>query len=222
VTVPPRVGVIDYGMGNRRSVQKAIERAGAKVVVTGDRGELDACDGLVLPGVGAFPLAMRRLRERGLDELIRADVNRGVPLIGICLGMQLLFEHSEELEPSEGLGVLPGEVRWLRTGGLRLPHIGWSDVAFEQPSHLTHGLPAAGCPFYHVHSLAVRAADPHDVLGSAEYGQRFPAIVGRGRVFGVQFHPEKSSKHGLQMLGAFVELCSSHHSDGSARAAAGG
>ncbi|HEY6399393.1 MAG TPA: imidazole glycerol phosphate synthase subunit HisH [Solirubrobacteraceae bacterium] len=220
MTACARVGVIDYGMGNRRSVQKAIERAGARAVVTADHRELDACDCLVLPGVGAFPLAMRRLRERGLDQLIRTGVSRGVALLGICLGMQLLFEHSEELEPSDGLGVLQGEVRRLRTGGLRLPHIGWSEVTFEQPSQLTRGLAAEGCPFYHVHSLTVHPADPHDVLGTAEYGERFPAIVGRGRVFGVQFHPEKSSIHGLQMLGAFVEMCSSQHSDGPARAAA--
>ncbi len=222
MTLVPRVGVIDYGMGNRRSVQKAIERAGAHVVVTGEHGELDACDGLVLPGVGAFPLAMQRLRERGLDEHIRAGAVRGVPLLGICLGMQLLFERSEELEPSDGLGVLGGEVRWLDTRGLRLPHIGWSEVVFEQPSPLTQGLPTDGCPFYHVHSLAVAPADPHDVLGSAEYGERFPTIVGRGRVFGVQFHPEKSSKHGLQMLGAFVDICSSQGSDGAALGAVRG
>ncbi len=220
MSAAPRVGVIDYGMGNRRSVQKAIERAGAKVTVTADHGELDACDGLVLPGVGAFPLAMRRLNERGLDELIHRAVYRDAPLLGICLGMQLLFERSEEIEPSEGLGVLPGEVRWLHAGGLRLPHIGWSEVTFEQSSPLTQGLPAAGCPFYHVHSLTVAAADAHDVLGTAEYGERFPAIVGRGRVFGVQFHPEKSSTHGLQMLGAFVGMCTSLDTDGAARAAA--
>jgi imidazole glycerol-phosphate synthase subunit HisH len=216
----PRVGVIDYGMGNRRSVQKAIERAGATVRVTGDQLELEACDGLVLPGVGAFPLAMRRLRERGLGELIHSSVSRGLPLLGICLGMQLLFERSEELEQSDGLGVLPGEVRWLEANGLRLPHIGWSEVRFEQPSPLTRGLPPGGCPFYHVHSLAVRPADRHDVLGSAEYGERFPAIVGRGRVFGVQFHPEKSSRHGLEMLGAFVDMCTSQGTGSSAPVAA--
>jgi glutamine amidotransferase len=220
LSAAPRVGVIDYGMGNRRSVQKAIERAGAEVVVSGDHRELNACDGLVLPGVGAFPLAMWRLRERGLDGLIRTSAHGGVALLGICLGMQLLFERSEELERCEGLGVLAGEVRWLRANGLRLPHIGWSEVAFEQPSPLTQGLPAAGCPFYHVHSLAVAPADPHDVLGSSEYGERFPSIVGRGRVFGVQFHPEKSSRHGLEMLGAFVGMCTGRDTDGAARAAA--
>jgi imidazole glycerol-phosphate synthase subunit HisH len=220
LTAAPRVGVIDYGMGNRRSVQKAIERAGANVILSGDDGELNACDGLVLPGVGAFPLAMRRLHERGLDGLIRTAVDAGVPLLGICLGMQLLFERSEELERCEGLGVLAGEVRWLRANGFRLPHIGWSEVAFERPSPLTQGLPAAGCPFYHVHSLAVAPADPRDVLGSTEYGERFPAIVGRRRVFGVQFHPEKSSRHGLQMLGAFVGICSTPDTDRAARAAA--
>ncbi len=216
-----RVGVIDYGMGNRRSVQKALERAGAGVVLTADHGELDACDGLVLPGVGAFPLAMRRLRELRLDQLIREIVKRGGPLLGICLGMQLLFERSEELEPSQGLALLRGEVRRLRANGLRLPHIGWNDVAFERPSALTAGLPEGGCPFYHVHSLAARPADPSDVLGSAEYGERFPVIVGRGTVFGVQFHPEKSSAHGLQMLGAFVAMCATEAGRQAAPAARG-
>jgi imidazole glycerol-phosphate synthase subunit HisH len=217
-----RVGVIDYGMGNRRSVQKGLERAGADVVLTADHGELEACVGLVLPGVGAFPLAMRRLRELRLDELIRRVVERGVPLLGICLGMQLLFESSEELERSEGLGLLRGDVRWLRADGLRLPHIGWSDVSFERPSVLTEGLPEVGCPFYHVHSLAPRPADSSDVVGSAEYGERFPVIVGRGAVFGVQFHPEKSSVHGLRMLGAFVAMCASEPRRQPAPAAARG
>jgi len=217
---PPRVGVIDYGMGNRRSVEKALERAGADVTVSEDPRTLEQCDGLVLPGVGAFPLAMRRLRERGLDELIGAATDRGVPLLGICLGMQLLFERSEELEPTAGLGLLAGGVRWLRANGLRLPHIGWNEVAFERSSPLTVGLPAAGCPFYHVHSLAPAPADPADVLGTSHYGERFAAIVGRGHVYGVQFHPEKSSTHGLRMLGAFVSLCASRDTDGAARAAA--
>lgn len=203
----PRIGVIDYGMGNRRSVEKGLERAGAQVLLTGDGDVLSGCDGLVLPGVGAFPLAMRRLRELGLDRVIRGAVDRDVPLLGICLGMQLLFDHSEELEDSEGLGLLRGQVRHLRSNGLRLPHIGWSDVAFERPSALTDGLPPAGRPFYHVHSLAVVPEDPGEVLGSAEYGERFASIVGRGRVFGVQFHPEKSSKDGLRMLGAFARMC---------------
>jgi glutamine amidotransferase len=194
-------------MGNRRSVQKALERVGAQVVVSRDGGQLHACDGLVVPGVGSFPLAMRNLRELDLADLIRLWAGDGAPLLGICLGMQVLFESSEELETTEGLGLLTGEVTPLDRTGLRVPHIGWSEVRFERPSALTAGLPVAGCPFYHVHSLAPRTRDSADVVGTTEYGERFATIVERDNVFGVQFHPEKSSGHGLRLLANFVELC---------------
>lgn len=203
----PRIGLIDYGMGNRRSVHKALEHVGAEVVLSADPAELERCDGLVLPGVGAFPAAMHRLRARGHDELIRERVAAGTPLLGICLGMQLLFERSEEVEPTDGLGLLEGEITALRAPGLRVPHIGWNEVGFEQPSPLTAGLPAAGCPFYHVHSLVARPRRREHVVGSTEYGERFCTIVAEHNVLGVQFHPEKSSRHGLAMLGAFVRMC---------------
>ncbi|MBV9004393.1 MAG: imidazole glycerol phosphate synthase subunit HisH [Solirubrobacterales bacterium] len=211
------IGLVDYGMGNRRSVQKALEHVGARVTVSHDSTDLDRCAGLVVPGVGAFPLAMRNLRELGLVDLIRARAAAGTPLLGICLGMQLLFDASEELEPTEGLGLIGGEVTRLRAGDLRLPHIGWNDVSLERSSPLTTGLPRGGCPFYHVHSFAARPRDPQDVIGTTEYGERFATIVRRDRVFGVQFHPEKSSAHGLAMLAAFVGLCA--RSTGAAVAA---
>jgi glutamine amidotransferase len=192
-------------MGNRRSVQKALEHVGARVSITSDLAELGGCDGLVLPGVGAFPLAMRNLRELGLAQLIAERVTAGVPLLGICLGMQLLFERSEELEPTDGLGLIGGEVTRLDTSGLRIPHIGWNDVRFERPSILTQRLPSAGCPFYHVHSFAARPRDDGDLVGSTEYGRRFATIVEHDQVFGVQFHPEKSSAHGLRLLQNFVQ-----------------
>jgi glutamine amidotransferase len=204
---PARIGVVDYGMGNRRSVQKGLERVGADVQVTRDHDELRRCDGLVVPGVGAFPLAMSRLNELGLADLIRSEASRGVPVLGICLGMQLLLERSDELEPTEGLGLIRGEVTGLRAGGLRIPHIGWNEVSFERPSPLTDGLPADGRPFYHVHSLAARPQDRDDVVATTEYGERFATIVARGAVFGVQFHPEKSSADGLRMLENFVSVC---------------
>ena len=205
----PVIAVIDYGMGNRRSVQKALERHGAVVPITRDPDELRRCQGLVLPGVGAFPLAMENLRELELDELIRAEARSGAPLLGICLGMQLLFESSEELGGAPGLGILPGRVTRLAARGLRIPHIGWNEVRWEKPSSLTDGLPAEGCPFYHVHSFAARPTAPQDVVGSTAYGERFATVVARERVFGVQFHPEKSSRHGLELLGNFVRLCAS-------------
>jgi imidazole glycerol-phosphate synthase subunit HisH len=201
------IGVIDYGMGNRRSVEKALEHVGASVSLTSDHDELERCDGLVLPGVGAFPKAMRNLRELGLVDLIQSCVEQGTPLLGICLGMQLLFEHSEELEPTPGLGLIPGEVTRLQPGSLRIPHIGWNEVRFQRASSLTAELPQSGCPFYHVHSFAARPSDPDTVVGTTEYGERFATIVDRGSVFGVQFHPEKSSRHGLRMLHSFVGVC---------------
>jgi glutamine amidotransferase len=202
-----RVAVVDYGMGNRRSVQKALEHVGATAQITRDLDDLRRADGLVLPGVGAFPLAMRRLGELGLDDLLRRAVEQRIPLLGICLGMQLLFDGSEELEPTPGLGFIPGEVTRLRARGLRVPHIGWNEVGFERASPLTATLPDRGCPFYHVHSYAARPQNPADVIGTTEYGERFATIVGRGSIFGVQFHPEKSSVHGLALLASFAGLC---------------
>lgn len=201
------IGVIDYGMGNRRSVQKALERGGAAAPISRNEAELRGCRGLVLPGVGAFPLAMRNLRELGLDELIRNQIAEGVPLLGICLGMQLLFESSEELEATPGLGVLPGTVTRIAAPGLTIPHIGWNEVRWERPSPLTDSLPAGGCAFYHVHSYAARPAAQTDLVGNTEYGERFATVVRREHVFGVQFHPEKSSRHGLRLLENFVRLC---------------
>jgi len=214
------IGLVDYGMGNRRSVQKALERTGARVIVSSEPTELADLDGLVVPGVGAFPEAMRRLRALALDKLIRERAADGVPLLGICLGMQLLFERSEELEPTDGLKLIPGRVERLRAPGERVPHIGWSEVAFERPSPLTATLPKGGCPFYHVHSFAARPQRAADVVGTAEHGERFASIVQSANVFGVQFHPEKSSANGLRLLERFVALCA----DGArahARVAAG-
>jgi glutamine amidotransferase len=220
VTRPPSIAVVDYGMGNRRSVQKALEHVGAAASITRDPDELANADGLVVPGVGAFPLAMRNLGELGLTGLIRERATDGVPVLGICLGMQLLFERSYELEPTAGLGLLGGEVRPLETTGLRIPHIGWNEVRFERESPLTAGLPQRGCPFYHVHSFAAHPRDLADLVGSCEYGERFATIVARGSVLGVQFHPEKSSAHGLTMLENFVGLCGAQGRTATTRTAA--
>ena len=202
-----RIGVVDYGMGNRRSVQKALEHMGAEAPVTSDPGVLESCAGLVVPGVGAFPRAMANLKALSLDQHIRHRVELGTPVLGICLGMQLLFEHSVELGRTEGLGLIPGEVTWLSAGELRLPHIGWNEVRFERRCALLDGLPPEGCPFYHVHSLAPRPADEDMIVGVADYGERFATMVQRGNVSGVQFHPEKSSGHGLRLLANFVTRC---------------
>jgi glutamine amidotransferase len=209
VSAEPAIAVVDYGMGNRRSVQKALEHVGARAEITRDHARVSAADGIVLPGVGAFPLAMRNLKTLGLDRLLRDAVKQRKPLLGICLGMQLLFESSEELERTDGLGVIAGEVTPLRETGLPIPHIGWNEVRFERLSALTVGLPQRGCPFYHVHSMAVRPADDGDVVGSTTYGETFATIVEHDGVFGVQFHPEKSSAHGLRMLESFASVCRS-------------
>ena len=203
----PRIAVVDYGMGNRRSVEKALEHVGGRPIVTADPDAVRAADGLVIPGVGAFPKAMHNLDALGLTDVLRARAADGVAILGICLGMQLLFDCSEELEPCAGLGLVPGEVRWLESPGLRIPHIGWSEVRFERRCPLIDDLPGAGCPFYHVHSLAPRPRERADIVGTAEYGERFATIVHRENVFGVQFHPEKSSVHGLTMLTSFVKRC---------------
>jgi imidazole glycerol-phosphate synthase subunit HisH len=199
------IAIVDYGMGNRRSVEKALEHVGARPVLTADHDALQAADGLVVPGVGAFPEAMRRLRGAGLDDLIRERAGAGVPVLGLCLGMQLLFEHSEEHEGAEGLGLLEGTVRRLNTRGERLPHIGWNLVTFRRPSPLTDGLGDAAA-FYHVHSFVCEPDRADDVVGRGEYGSRFVSIVERGTVMGVQFHPEKSSRDGLALLRNFAKV----------------
>ncbi|HET8979719.1 MAG TPA: imidazole glycerol phosphate synthase subunit HisH [Solirubrobacteraceae bacterium] len=207
MTARVTVGIVDYGMGNRRSVEKALEHVGARVLLTSDAEQLRGADGIVVPGVGAFPQGMRNLRERGLDGTIRELAGAGRPVLGICLGMQLLFEHSDELGSSDGLALIPGAVTRLQTDGLRVPHIGWNEVRFERASPLTAGLPRGGCPFYHVHSFAARPVEDGNVVGTTVYGERFATIVARGTVFGVQFHPEKSSHDGLRLLANFVAAC---------------
>jgi len=201
-----RIAVVDYGMGNRRSVEKALARVGANVVVTRDVESLRAADGLLVPGVGAFPAAMRALRELGLDVLIRERAQAGVPVFGACLGMQLLFETSVEHEGEAGLGLLAGEVRRLDAGALKLPHIGWNEVRWVRDTPLTQGLPDPST-FYHVHTFVPHPADAEDVLGVSDYGSEFASVVGRGNVYGAQFHPEKSSTHGLALLANFARLC---------------
>jgi glutamine amidotransferase len=194
------VALVDYGMGNRRSVEKALEHVGATVARTADPEEIRAADAVVVPGVGAFPEAMRRLNAAGLDEVIRERAEGGTPVLGICLGMQLLFERSAEHEGAQGLGLLPGEVTALEAP--KVPHIGWNRVAMRRASGLTRGLGDATA-FYHVHSFVCRASE-EDVVGEGEYGERFASIVERENVAGVQFHPEKSSRDGLQLLANFV------------------
>ena len=198
--------ILDYGMGNLRSVEKAFEHVGAQAVITADHDVARAADGVILPGVGAFPRAMERIRDRGLDELAAERVEAGVPVLGICLGLQLIFSSSTELGGAEGLGVIDGSVTELEAGGRKIPHIGWSPVAWSKESRLTEGL-AEEEPFYFVHSFAPRPAADADVLGTAAYGETFCCAVERDNLFGVQFHPEKSSGAGLRLLRNFGSIC---------------
>lgn len=198
------IAIIDYGMGNLRSVQKGFEKAGVEAAVVRDPREVDSAAGVVLPGVGAFADAMANLRSLKLDEAVHRAVEAGKPFLGICLGQQLLFEASEEWGLHAGLGVFPGRVRRLPEG-LKVPHMGWNQVEKVRPNPLLAGVPDR-TSFYFVHSYYVDPAEEELVLGLTEYGVRFASVAGRGKVFGIQFHPEKSSYLGLLILKNFGEL----------------
>jgi glutamine amidotransferase len=202
------IAILDYGMGNLRSVEKALAHVGSRGVITHDAERVRDADGVILPGVGAFPKAMERVRELGLDALVRERLDAGTPVLGICLGLQLLFASTSENEGSSGIGVLEGPVEPLSAPGLKLPHIGWSPVTWERSSPLTDGLEGQ-TPFYFVHTFAPRPADEDVVLGTAAYGERFVCAVARPPLYGVQFHPEKSSSSGLRLLENFAGICAS-------------
>jgi imidazole glycerol-phosphate synthase subunit HisH len=200
------VAILDYGMGNLRSVEKALERIGAAAEITSDPDRAAGAEGVILPGVGAFPRAMERIRRLGQDELVRSRVSEGRPVMGICLGMQLLFDSSVENEGDAGLGLLPGVVGPIDANGHKVPHIGWAPVRWERDSALAEGIPT-GTPFYFVHSFVPQPADDGDVLGTAAYGARFACAVERPPLYGAQFHPEKSSAAGLRLLANFARIC---------------
>ena len=203
----PRIAVLDYGMGNVRSAEKALEHVGAEAVRTSDLALIARADGLVLPGDGAFPRAMTRIRALGFDRALEERLAQGTPVLGICVGMQMLFEGSTELGGAEGLGLLAGTVERLDAPGLKLPHIGWSPVSWRRRSALCEGLPDP-CALYHVHSYAPMGTDADDVVGTAVHGSEFVSVVERGSLWGVQSHPEKSAADGLALLGNFARACS--------------
>ena len=195
--------VLDYGMGNLRSVTKALEHVGADPVLTHDHARVREADGIVLPGVGAMPKAMERVRSLRLDQVLRERVEDSIPLIGLCMGMQLLFESTTELGGAEGIGLLEGRVERLEAA--KVPQIGWNEVSWRRASALTEGLPQP-CAFYHANSFAPRPANEHDVLGTADHEGEFVSVVERPPVYGLQSHPEKSGRDGLRLLRNFVRL----------------
>lgn len=200
------IAIIDYGMGNLHSVSKAVERLGYEAVVTADPAVIAAADGAILPGVGAFGDAMENLRETKLDEATKAYAASGKPLMGICLGMQLLFSQSEEHGINEGLGLLPGKVVRFK-GDYKVPHMGWNKLSFLQQSPLFKGLEEGHV--YFVHSFHAKPEVASDLLATTDYYQQVTAIVGRNNVYGMQFHPEKSSDLGMKLLGNFLALTGS-------------
>ncbi len=204
------VTIIDYGIGNLRSLQKALEAVGASVIRTDRANQILEAERLILPGVGAFRACMQEIERRELVEPIRQATQKGIPLLGICVGLQLLFDSSEEGGTYPGLGVLPGQVVRFPSSPagqpeerLKIPHIGWNHVHIRQPHPVFHALPEAPY-FYFVHSYHAQVANDALTLAETFYGISFPSVAGRDHILGVQFHPEKSQKNGLQVLNNFL------------------
>ena len=197
------IAVVDYGMGNLRSVQKAFEHVGAKAVIVDRPGDIDDAERVVLPGVGAFGDAMNNLRTAGLIAPIIRAISEGRPFLGICLGLQLMFAESEEMGRHRGLDILPGKVKRFPEGQ-RVPQIGWNEVRIQRETALLDGVPDRSY-FYFVHSFFVASERDEDVVGVTGYGIDYASIAGNGRAFGVQFHPEKSQDAGLKILKNFAE-----------------
>ncbi len=199
------IAVVDYGAGNLRSVELALARLGEETVITRDPAVLAAADGVILPGVGAFADAMSAMHDSGVVPALYDAAQSGRPFLGICLGMQALFDGSEEGPGVRGLGLVPGMVRRLPDTGLKIPHMGWNNLIPAKESPLLAGLPDE--PYvYFVHSYACAADDPADVLATAQYGVEFHAAVQRGNVIGMQFHPEKSGAVGERLLRNFIAM----------------
>lgn len=196
------VAVVDYDAGNTLSVTRALDKAGAKVDLTPDPERVAAADAVVLPGVGAFGDCVKKLRERGMDGACREAYRDGTPFLGVCVGLQVLFEGSEESPGVDGLGILPGTVRRFKVGDLKVPHMGWNGIRVVRDHPVFDGLD--GETFYFVHSYYPEPDEPTDVLGTSEYGVEFCAAAGRENLVAVQFHAEKSSRAGLKLYENFL------------------
>ncbi len=200
------IAIIDYGMGNLRSVQKALEAVGHEATVVSDPDQIHRASRVILPGVGAFADAIAELRRTGLGEAFREAVKAGKPCLGVCLGLQLLFDVSEEDGEHQGLGLIPGRVvRFDHEPGLKIPHMGWNTLRARRPSPLLEGLEAVPSVYF-VHSYHARPADPADVVAESDHPRPFAAMVGRENLMATQFHPEKSQRVGLAMYANFARL----------------
>jgi len=200
------IALVDYGIGNLRSVSKALTAAGAQVLLTSSPEEISQVEKIVLPGVGAFSDGMAGLKQRGLVEVILDAARRQVPLLGICLGMQLLFENSSEMGETEGLGLLKGSVLRFSDPVLKIPQTGWNQIEWSRAHPLLTGL-SSGSYTYFNHSYYCQPSDPADCIAMTDYGGHYASITGRGRLYGVQFHPEKSQEIGIRILRNFLEYC---------------
>jgi glutamine amidotransferase len=199
-----KVAIIDYGVGNLRSVEKAFTSQGIDAAISSDRDTLRRAERLVLPGVGAFAACMNGLSERGFDRLVCEAAAEGKPIIGLCVGLQMLFEEGREFGVHRGLGLLPGRVVRFPEG-VHVPHVGWNQVSIKQQHPIFSELPDESF-FYFVHSYHVETDDAACVMGETEYALRYPSVCGRGPLLGVQFHPEKSQTAGLKLLKNFAEM----------------
>ncbi len=198
------ISIIDYGMGNLRSVQKALEYIGEEAVITSDREKILNSNGIILPGVGAFPDAIENLKEKALDKALKEAVARGIPTLGICLGMQLLFTKGEEVKKCDGLGFFKGTIKKMY-GNIKIPHMGWNSLKMEKSSKLLQGIDE-GSYVYFVHSFYAEIENNDLVNATSKYGIDVPAVISKGNLFGTQFHPEKSGDVGIKILKNFASL----------------
>ena len=198
------IAIVDYGVGNLKSVQNALKALNIMSIISSDSEEIAKSRSLIVPGVGAFPDAMKNMRDTGLDKVIKAAAKEGKPILGICLGMQLFFEESNEIEKCAGLGLLKGNIKKLE-GSIKIPHTGWNSLSFETYTPLLEGIPENKYVYF-VHSYYAEVREKGIVNAYSMYEKKIPAIVSKGNIFGMQFHPEKSGEFGMKLLKNFVEV----------------
>ncbi|MCB2295027.1 imidazole glycerol phosphate synthase subunit HisH [Clostridium algoriphilum] len=198
------IAIVDYGVGNLNSVQNALKSMNIPSIISSNAEEIAKCRSIIVPGVGAFPDAMKNMHETGIDKVVKAAAKEGKPILGICLGMQLFFEESYEIEKCPGLGLLKGNVKKLE-GSIKIPHMGWNSLSFENDTPLLEGIPENKYVYF-VHSFYAENCEEGIVNAYCMYEKKIPAIVSKGNIFGMQFHPEKSGDFGMKLLKNFVEV----------------